>query len=258
MEGGRAAKIDKQPSALALQRRPPSPPRNIIMVASIAAGVQFSWALQLSLLTPYVQLLGMPRTWAPFIWLLGSISGTIVQPVVGYYSDRYTSRFGRRRPFIAAGAALVAIAVLLIGFATDLGHLFGDSLNRPSKTPTIAVFVVGFWILGVANDMVHGPCRALLVDLFGDDQWRTRTANYLYSFFMAVGNVLGVAAGSFTHLHKAFPFTKTDACDIDCASIKSCFFFSIALLITLTTIALTTLSETELSQRETENSGDQV
>ncbi|KAL6962045.1 general substrate transporter [Sarracenia purpurea var. burkii] len=230
----------------------------IIMVALIVAGVQSCWTLQLSLLTPYSQLIGIPLTWAPFILLFGSISGMIVQPVVGYYSDRCTSRFGRRRPFISAGAALVAIAVFLIGFAEDLGHLFADSLNRPSKPPTIAVFVVGFWILGVGNDMVHGPCRALLADLSGDDQRRTRTANYLYSFFMAVGNVLGVAAGSFTHLHKAFPFTKTDACDIDCASIKSCFFFSIALLITLTTTALTTVSETELSRRQTGNSGDQV
>ncbi|KAK9162127.1 hypothetical protein Syun_003029 [Stephania yunnanensis] len=107
----------------------------MIAVASIAAGVQFGWALQLSLLTPYVQLLGIPHKWAAFIWLCGPISGMIVQPIVGYQSDRCRSRFGRRRPFIAAGAAFVVLAVLLIGFAADLGHLFGDRLGASAPDP---------------------------------------------------------------------------------------------------------------------------
>ncbi|MBT2987315.1 MFS transporter, partial [Vibrio anguillarum] len=91
----------------------------------------------------------------------------IVQPVVGYYSDNCSSRFGRRRPFIAAGAALVMIAVFLIGFAADLGHASGDTLGKGFKPRAIAVFVVGFWILDVANNMLQGPCRALLADLSG-------------------------------------------------------------------------------------------
>nr|POE86287.1 sucrose transport protein suc2 [Quercus suber] len=163
-----------------------SPVRNIFLVSSIAAGVQFGWALQLSLLTPYVQLLGIPHKWAAFIWLCGPISGMLVQPIVGYYSDRSTSRFGRRRPFIAAGAALVAASVFLIGYAADFGHLSGDSLNKPLKPRAVVVFVVGFWILDVANNMLQGPCRALLADLSANDQKRMRIANNMFSFFMAV------------------------------------------------------------------------
>lgn len=228
------------PPPLAVETPPPkpSPLKKIVMVASIAAGVQFGWALQLSLLTPYVQLLGIPHTWAAFIWLCGPISGMLVQPIVGYHSDRCTSRFGRRRPFIAAGSAAVAVAVFLIGYAADLGHLSGDSLGKSPKTRAIAVFVVGFWILDVANNMLQGPCRALLADLSAGNQKKTRTANALFSFFMAVGNVLGFAAGSYTHLYKIFPFTKTTACDVYCANLKSCFFFSIILLLTLTILAL--------------------
>uniref|UniRef100_A0A7N0SWH7 Sucrose transporter n=1 Tax=Kalanchoe fedtschenkoi TaxID=63787 RepID=A0A7N0SWH7_KALFE len=221
-----------------------SPLKVVIMVASIAAGVQFGWALQLSLLTPYVQLLGVPHQWAAFIWLCGPISGLLVQPIVGYHSDRCTSRFGRRRPFIASGAALVGVAVFLIGFAADIGHRAGDQLDRKTKPRAVAVFVVGFWILDVANNMLQGPCRALLADLSGDDPKRTRTANSLFSFFMAVGNVLGYAAGSYTKLHRLFPFSSTTACDVYCANLKSCFFISIALLATLTVVALTVVHET--------------
>ncbi|KAD7479138.1 hypothetical protein E3N88_02274 [Mikania micrantha] len=100
-----AMKTDKLPPRPPLQLQhhelPQRPIWQIIMVAAIAAGVQFEWALQLSLLTPYVQLIGVPHTCSSFIWLCGPISGMIVQPLVGYYSNSCTSRFGRRRPFIA-------------------------------------------------------------------------------------------------------------------------------------------------------------
>ncbi|KAF5468542.1 hypothetical protein F2P56_012686 [Juglans regia] len=221
----------------------------IVLVASIAAGVQFGWALQLSLLTPYVQLLGIPHTWAAFIWLCGPISGMLVQPIVGYYSDRCTSRFGRRRPFIAVGACFVAMAVFLIGYAADLGHLFGDHVDKPTRPRAIAFFVVGFWVLDVSNNMLQGPCRALLADLSGNDQKKMRTSNALFSFFMAVGNVLGYAAGSYTRFYKIFPFTKTKACDVYCANLKSCFFLSIALLSTVTILALTSVKERALSSQ---------
>ncbi|KAK6114769.1 hypothetical protein DH2020_007038 [Rehmannia glutinosa] len=249
MEVGDSIKNSTVPVTSSFQRQQPvseaAPMRKIILVAAIAAGVQFGWALQLSLLTPYVQLLGIPHTWAAFIWLCGPISGLLVQPIVGYYSDNCSSRFGRRRPFIAAGSALVAVAVFLIGFAADLGHAAGDTIGKNAKPRAIAVFVVGFWILDVANNMLQGPCRALLADLSGGNARKMSTANALYSFFMAVGNVLGYAAGSYTHLYKIFPFSKTRACDLYCANLKSCFFISIALLLILTVLALTIVREPE-------------
>ncbi|KAK4417389.1 Sucrose transport protein SUC2 [Sesamum alatum] len=212
------------PSSFQLQQPPPpvEPMRKIILVAAIAAGVQFGWALQLSLLTPYVQLLGIPHAWAAIIWLCGPVSGLLVQPIVGYYSDHCTSPFGRRRPFIAAGAGLVAVAVFLIGFAADLGHAGGDSLEK-------------------------GPCRAFLADLSGGNARKMSTANSMFSFFMAVGNVLGYAAGSYTHLYKVFPFSKTKACDLYCANLKSCFLISIALLLTVVVLALTIVRETAIA-----------
>ncbi|KAL6525198.1 general substrate transporter [Orobanche minor] len=215
----------------------------MILVASIAAGVQFGWALQLSLLTPYSQLLGVAHQWASIVWLCGPISGLIVQPIVGYYSDNCTSRFGRRRPFIAIGSVLVAVAVFLIGYAADLGHAGGDALDKTPKPKALYIFVFGFWMLDVANNMLQGPTRALLADLSNGDARKISTANALYSFFMAVGNVLGYAAGSYTKLYKVFPFSQTVACDIYCANLKSCFFISIALLLVVTILALTVVTE---------------
>ncbi|KAK7271021.1 hypothetical protein RJT34_26601 [Clitoria ternatea] len=235
----------------------PSPFRKIVAVASIAAGIQFGWALQLSLLTPYVQTLGVPHAAASFIWLCGPISGLLVQPIVGFSSDRCTSRFGRRRPFILAGAVAVAIAVFLIGYAADIGHSLGDDITRKSRPRAVGIFVVGFWILDVANNMLQGPCRAFLGDLAGGDHKKTRMANALFSFFMAVGNVLGYGAGTYDGLHHIFPFTETKSCDVFCANLKSCFFISIFLLLVLSLFALIYVEDPQIPPRGQNNNNDE-
>lgn len=91
--------------------------------------------------------------------------------------------------------------------------------------------------------LMQGPCRALLADLSGGNTKKMANANSFFSFFMAVGNVLGYAAGSYSRMYKVFPFSKTKACDIYCANLKSCFIISITLLITLTTLALSIVRE---------------
>ncbi|RYR22419.1 hypothetical protein Ahy_B03g067700 isoform A [Arachis hypogaea] len=156
--------------SLNLENQSPLPPkpnllRQIIVVASIAAGVQFGWALQLSLLTPYAHLLGIPQASAAYILFCGPISEMLVQPIVGYYSDRCTSWFGRQRPFIALGTLAVAIAVLFIGYATDMGHMFGDSLEKNVRSRAIVIFV----ILDVVNNMLQTPCRELLANFAAGD-----------------------------------------------------------------------------------------
>ncbi|KAL6126492.1 hypothetical protein ACLB2K_074541 [Fragaria x ananassa] len=199
-----------------------------------------------------VQQLGVSHKWSSAVWLCGPISGLVVQPIVGYYSDRCKSRFGRRRPFIVAGVALVAIAVFLIGYAADIDVACGDTLDKLTKPRAVAVFVVWFWILDVANNMLQGPCRALLADMSGSDNKKMSTAMAWFSFFMAVGNVLGYAAGSLKGLHKMFPFTVTKACDIYCANLKSCFFIAIALLALFTVLAMVFVREDTIEDHREE------
>ncbi|BBN17390.1 solute carrier family 45, member 1/2/4 [Marchantia polymorpha subsp. ruderalis] len=219
------------------------PLKALARVASVAAGVQFGWALQLSLLTPYVQELGIPHQWASLIWLCGPISGMFVQPVVGHYSDNCTSSYGRRRPFILAGAVLVVIATFTIGFAADLGYLFGDNLSKPIRPRAIVVFILGFWLLDLANNTLQGPCRALLADYTGKDQRRTRRANAFFSLFMAVGNILGFATGAYDKWEKWIWFSATTACDTPCANLKSAFMIGVILLVFTTILSVTAAEE---------------
>ncbi|MED6160231.1 transcription factor [Stylosanthes scabra] len=234
----------------------PSPIWKLFLVASIAAGIQFSWALQLSLLTPYSQLLGVPHIWSSFIWLCGPISGMVVQPIVGYYRDRCTSKLGRRHPCILGCAVVVAVAVFLIGFAADIGHAFGDDLSKKTRLRAMAIFVIGFWVLDVVHNVLFGPCRAFLGDLAAGDEQKTRLANAFFSFFMAVGSVLGYDAGSLDGIHKVFPFSQTKACDKFCANLKTCFIFAILLLLFLTALALLYVKDKQFT-REKSGEGEE-
>ncbi|KAL0432629.1 UNVERIFIED_CONTAM: Sucrose transport protein SUC4 [Sesamum latifolium] len=223
--------------------------RTLLRVASVACGIQFGWALQLSLLTPYVQELGIPHAFASIIWLCGPLSGLLVQPLAGHFSDRCTSRFGRRRPFILAGAVSIIVAVLVIGHSADIGWLFGDRGQK--KTRAVVAFVIGFWLLDVANNMTQGPCRALLADLTGKDHRRTRVANAYFSLFMAVGNVLGFATGSYSNWFKILPFTLTSACNVSCANLKAAFIIDIIFILVTTCISLSAAHEQPLVSRVT-------
>ncbi|KAK6938506.1 hypothetical protein RJ641_032014 [Dillenia turbinata] len=177
MESSGERNDNKQHSSFYVQQTPAASPSVPLWefgtVASIAAGVQFGWALQLSLDSLF-SALGVPHTLTAIIWLCGPMSGLRVQPIVGYYSDCSTSKFGRRSPFIVAGTILVAISVFLVGYAADLG-----------KT-----------LQGIPADLSEG------------DPGKTRSANAMFAFFMAAGNVLGYAAGSNGNLYKEPKFEK--------------------------------------------------
>ncbi|EOY01995.1 Sucrose transporter 2 isoform 3 [Theobroma cacao] len=202
----------------------------LVLSCTVAAGVQFGWALQLSLLTPYIQTLGIGHAFSSFIWLCGPLTGLVVQPCVGIWSDKCTSKYGRRRPFILAGSLMISVAVIIIGFSADVGYQLGDteehcSTFKGTRTKAAFVFVIGFWMLDLANNTVQGPARALLADLSGPDQHNS--ANAIFCLWMAVGNILGFSAGASGSWYRWFPFLMSRACCEACANLKAAFLAAV-------------------------------
>uniref|UniRef100_A0A2P2JUI7 Sucrose transport protein SUC3 isoform X3 n=1 Tax=Rhizophora mucronata TaxID=61149 RepID=A0A2P2JUI7_RHIMU len=202
----------------------------LVLSCTVAAGVQFGWALQLSLLTPYIQTLGIGHAFSSFIWLCGPFTGLVVQPCVGIWSDKCTSKYGRRRPFILAGSLMISVAVIIIGFSADIGYLFGDTKEhcrtfKGTRTRAAFVFVIGFWLLDLANNTVQGPARALLADLSGPDQ--RNSANAVFCSWMAVGNILGFSAGASGRWNRWFPFLMSRACCEACGNLKAAFLVAV-------------------------------
>ncbi|KAG8475659.1 hypothetical protein CXB51_032596 [Gossypium anomalum] len=222
----------------------------LVLSCMIAAGVQFGWALQLSLLTPYIQTLGIGHTFSSFIWLCGPITGLVVQPCVGIWSDKCTSKYGRRRPFILAGSLMISVAVITIGFSADVGYILGDtkedcSTFKGTRTRAAFVFVIGFWMLDLANNTVQGPARALLADLSGPDQHNS--ANAIFCLWMAAGNILGFSAGASGSWHRWFPFLKSRACCEACANLKAAFLVALVFLFFCTLVTICFAKEVPLS-----------
>lgn len=92
--------------------------------------------------------------------------------------------------------------------------------------------------------------------LLGKDHRRIRIANAYFSLFMAAGNILGFATGSYSGWHTIFPFTITSSCSINCANLKSAFLLDIILLTSTTFISISAAQET-LEEREQLSGHDQ-
>ena len=74
-------------------------------------GLQFAWQMRIILSAPVTEGLGASPFIYGLIWLAGPFTGMVVQPLIGVLSDNTKSRFGRRRPYLLAGALITALAL---------------------------------------------------------------------------------------------------------------------------------------------------
>jgi solute carrier family 45 protein 1/2/4 len=76
--------------------------------------------------TPYLVSLGLARPVLSLVWLAGPLSGLIMQPLIGAWSDRCKSRFGRRRPFIVVGSVCVVVSLLAVAHSQTIARLLNE------------------------------------------------------------------------------------------------------------------------------------
>lgn len=137
-----------------------------------AFGIQFGFALPQANATRIFQNLGAGLESVPLLWLAGPITGLLVQPLVGYYSDRTWSRYGRRRPYFLTGAVLAALALIAMPNAM-----------------TLWMAVLMLWLLDASLNLTMGPFRALVADQMPAGQ---RASGFVvYMFFASAGAVVG-------------------------------------------------------------------
>jgi maltose/moltooligosaccharide transporter len=152
--------------------KPQLSPWQIGAICLGAFGIQFGFALPQANNTRIFQNLGASLDTVPLLWLAGPITGLIVQPLVGYYSDRTWTRFGRRRPYFLAGAVLTACAMVAMPNAALLWTA-----------------MLTLWLLDASVNVTMGPYRALVADQMPAAQ---RPTGFLaYMFFASVGAVVG-------------------------------------------------------------------
>lgn len=70
--------------------------------------------------SPYLLSLGLSKSRLSLVWVAGPLSGLIMQPVIGMISDKSTSKYGRRRPFMVMGTVAVVICLLVLGWTQEV------------------------------------------------------------------------------------------------------------------------------------------
>ena len=137
-------------------------------------GIQMGFALQNANVSRIFQTLGADIDDIPILWVAAPLTGLIVQPIVGYMSDRTWNRLGRRRPYFFIGAICASIALFFM-----------------PNSPALWVAAGALWIMDASINVSMEPFRAFVGDNLPEKQ---RTAGFaMQTFFIGIGAVVASA-----------------------------------------------------------------
>jgi maltose/moltooligosaccharide transporter len=187
---------DTLPTDASVGEPEPLTTRQSLIYSSGNAGSGVFSALNLYALPLFLQAFKLPNVLINILSSTHSFEGTLIQPIVGTWSDRtWTERLGRRRIFIVRFLPISVALLALTPFIQPIAALFP---NVPLLAIQIAVFVCVF-LFSVTFNIMYDPYNALLADITPQ-----RQRGSLNSIFQAVGAlgqvvflVLGIALGIF-------------------------------------------------------------
>ncbi|MEO6732351.1 MAG: MFS transporter [Ferruginibacter sp.] len=135
-------------------------------------GIQFGFGLQNANVSRIFQSLGANIDDIPILWIAAPLTGLIMQPVIGYISDKtWSPRWGRRRPFFLIGAVLASLALIVF-----------------PNVWALWMAAIMLWLLDASINISMEPFRAFVGDMLPDEQ---RTAGFaMQSFFIGIGAVV--------------------------------------------------------------------
>src|SRR5688572_10916995 len=135
-------------------------------------GIQFGFALQNANTSRIFSTLGAKPHDLAILWLAAPVTGLLVQPIIGYYSDRtWHKRWGRRRPYFAIGALLASLSLFVMPNSSFLFMAAGT-----------------LWIMDASINISMEPFRAFVGDMLPPSQ---RTSGFaMQSFFIGVGAIV--------------------------------------------------------------------
>jgi maltose/moltooligosaccharide transporter len=135
-------------------------------------GIQFGWSLQMGNMSAIYEFLGANPEDIPGLWLAAPMTGLLIQPIVGFLSDRtWHPRWGRRRPYFLIGAILSSIALFFM-----------------PNSPTVWIAAGTLWILDSCINISMEPFRAFVADNLNEKQ---RSFGYaMQSMFIGAASFL--------------------------------------------------------------------
>ena len=154
-----------------LSMRPRLSPVAIVNMCVGFFGIQIGFGLQNVNTSRIFQTLGAEVDSLAILWIAAPMTGLLVQPIIGYYSDRTWTRLGRRTPYFLVGAILTTLALFVM-----------------PHSPVLWFAAVMLWVLDASINVSMEPFRAFVGDQLPLQQ---RTRGYaMQSFFISVGAVI--------------------------------------------------------------------
>lgn len=142
-------------------------------------GIQFGFALQNGNASRILSTFGAEVEHLSFFWLAAPLTGMIIQPIIGHYSDHTWTRLGRRRPYFLAGAIMASLALVFMPNADILVAIL----------PPLYVGAGILMIMDASFNVAMEPFRALVADLLPSDQ---RTLGFsVQTILIGLGAVIG-------------------------------------------------------------------
>lgn len=155
---------------------------NLIEICNISfgfLGIQIGFALQNANASRILQTFGADIYQLSWFWLIAPLMGLLVQPLVGYYSDKTWTKLGRRRPFLLVGALFTAVGLILM----PQSNLFITFL------PPLWIGAGVLILIDASVNMSMTSFRALVGDNLGDHQ---KTLGFsVQSVLIGIGAVIG-------------------------------------------------------------------
>ncbi|MVN21402.1 MFS transporter [Mucilaginibacter arboris] len=142
-------------------------------------GIQFGFALQNGNASRILQTFGADVEHLSLFWLAAPLTGMIVQPIIGHYSDRTWTKLGRRKPYFLTGGLLAASASVFLPNASFMAYFL----------PPILVGAGMLMIMDASINVAMEPFRALIADKLPDSQ---RGMGFsVQTFLIGIGAVAG-------------------------------------------------------------------
>ncbi|MFE3871553.1 MFS transporter [Flavobacterium sp. ZS1P70] len=189
-------------------------------------GIQMGFALQNSNVSRIFQTLGANIDDIPILWVAAPLTGLIIQPIIGYFSDRTWTKLGRRKPYFLAGAILASAALFIM-----------------PNSPVLWIAAGMLWIMDASINVSMEPFRAFVGDNLPEKQ---RTMGFaMQSFFIGIGAYFASKLPLiFTHLG----VQNTAPLGIIPDSVKYSFYFGG--IVFIITVLWTVITSKEYSPEE--------
>ncbi|XP_068080328.1 proton-associated sugar transporter A isoform X1 [Danio rerio] len=219
------------------------PPRRtfpeLLFNGCILFGIEFSYAMETAYVTPVLLQMGLPDQFYSLVWFISPILGFLLQPILGAWSDRCTSRFGRRRPFIFALAIGALLGLTLVLNGRDIGSALADTTLDHKWG--IVLTVCGVVLMDFSADSADNPSHAYMMDVCSpEDQDRGLNIHAL----------LAGLGGGFGYIVGGINWDKTEFGRTMGGQLRVIYLFTSITLAAATAMTLTSIPERPLPQSQ--------